>query len=127
MCALVMQYVLVVLLVIGLSYFVYLIRDKGNNISEDYFGIAYTILGSLQSSEATPKNLKSILRIVSSAVENIEMNYKNEDNDLKEEKALILVRAMLDKMNFKRKIEDDKIRQLIHLCAAFAKPTNKTK
>lgn len=124
MTQLIIQYVLIVLLVVGLSYFVFLLKDKDIKLSEDYFGIAYTILGFFQINEATPENVKKILRIVSEAVNYVEVNYKDEENFIKEEKALVLAREALGALDFKNKIPDENLRQIIRLSVAFLPPTN---
>lgn len=124
MTQLIIQYVLIVLLVVGLSYFVFLLKDKDIKVNEDYFGIAYTILGFLKISEATSENVKKILRIVSEAVNYVEVNYKDEDNFIKEEKALVLARETLGALDFKNEIPDENLRQLIRLSAVFLPPTN---
>lgn len=124
MTELIIQYVLIVLLVVGLAYFVFLLKDKDIKISEDYFGIAYTILGFLQINEATSENVKKILRLVSEAVNYVEVNYKDEDNFIKEEKALVLAKEALGSLDFKNKIPDENLRQIIRLSAAFLPPTN---
>ncbi|MCY6372743.1 hypothetical protein [Clostridium ganghwense] len=125
MTQLIMQYVLIVLLVVGLGYFVYLLKDKGVNISEDYFGIAYTVLGFLQVNEANTDNVKRILRAVSLAVNYVETNYKDEDNITKEEKALVLAREAVEVLDFQSEIRDENLRQIIRLGVAFLPPTNK--
>ena len=88
MAEIIIQYVLILLLVTGLGYLVYLLKDKDINIKEDYFGLAYVILGCLSASEATPENAKRIIRIVSDVVQYVETNYKNSENTFKEEKAI---------------------------------------
>lgn len=125
MTQLILQYMLIVVLVVGLAYFVYLLREKGINIEQDYFGIARTILGFLQGNESTPENAKNILRLVSQAVNYVEANYKEEDNDIKEEKALVLAQEAIEALKLEKGIPEDNIRQLIRMCAAFMPPTNK--
>ena len=88
MVEIIIQYVLIVILITGLGYLVYLLKDKGINIKDDYFGFAYVILGSLLTSDATPENAKLIIRIVSAAVKYVEANYKNSDNEFKEKEAI---------------------------------------
>ncbi|WMJ82175.1 hypothetical protein RBU49_07960 [Clostridium sp. MB40-C1] len=125
MTQIVLQYVLVVLLVIGLAYFVYLIRDKGLNISEDYFGIARTLLDFLGSSDNIAANGKNVLRAISESVNYVEVNYRDEDNRIKEEKAVILAKEAIDALNFENNVPEENLRQLIRLCAVFMPPTNK--
>lgn len=119
MSDIIIQYVLVVLLIVGLSYFVYLIKDKGIIVKEDYFGIAYTILKDLIESEASSENIKKILRAVFEAVNFIEVNYKNEPNDIKEEKALILGREAVESLGFESKVDEEAIRYIIRIGAAL--------
>lgn len=123
----IIQYVLVVLLIVGLSYFVYLLKDKGINIKEDYFGITYTVLRTLSDVDATPKNVKKLLRAVSDAVKYVEVNFKNEDNDIKEQKALILARETVEELKFESRIDDESLIYIIRLCAAIMPATNKDK
>lgn len=123
----IIQYVLIVLLIVGLSYFVYLLKDKGINIKEDYFGITYTVLRTLSDVDATPKNVKKLLRAVSDAVKYVEVNFKNEDNDIKEQKALILARETVEELKFESRIDDESLIYIIRLCAAIMPATNKDK
>ncbi|MCY6483781.1 hypothetical protein OW763_05380 [Clostridium aestuarii] len=122
---LIIQYVLIVFLVVGLAYFVYLLKDKGIKITEDYFGIAYTMLGFLENNEATTENQKKILRTISEIVNYVEVNYTNQENSMKEEKALVLAREAMDSLNLKNKIEEHDLRRLIRLCSGFMPSTNK--
>lgn len=121
----IVQYVLVVVLILGLSYLVYLLKDKGVYIKEDYYGIAYTILNALEDKEGTPENIKKILRLISQQVKFVEVNYKSEDNELKEEKALILVKESLEELGLKSKIEEESLRHIIRLSSALMPGTNK--
>lgn len=126
MLQIILEYVLIVLLVVGLGYLIYLFKDKGVSIKEDYFGIAYSILSTLGAQEETPDNVKKILRAVSDAVSFIEANYKNEDNMTKEEKAVELSRDSINALNFKSEISDESIVYLIRLASAFMPPTHKS-
>lgn len=125
MVEIIIQYVLVVLLVTGLGYLVYLLKDKGINIKEDYFGFAYIILGSLLASEATPQNIKLIIRIVSAAVKHVETNYKNSENTFKEEEAIRMAKNDIALLGFQNRIDDESIKYLTRLAAASLPPTNK--
>lgn len=125
MSDIIIQYVLIVLLIVGLSYFVYLIKDKGIVIKEDYFGITYTILRDLIDIEATPENIKKILRTVFEAVSFVESNYRDEPNEIKEEKALILGREAVDNLGFESEIEEDSFRYIVRICATLM-PSKKT-
>ena len=124
MTNIVIQYVFIVVLIAGLSYLVYLIKDKGISVKEDYFGMTYMILKSLNDLGATPEKVKKIIRAISEEVQFIELNYKNEDNTLKEEKALILAKEALEALEFENKIDDEAIRYIIRLCAAAMPPTH---
>lgn len=125
MSQIIIQYVLVVLLVLGLGYVLYLLKDKGVSIKEDYFGIASTVLSSIQGNKATPENIKKILRIISTAVNYVEENHTDEENYVKEDKALSMVKEALSELNFTSKIDDDSLRNIIRLCCAFLPPTEK--
>jgi len=121
----IIQYVLIVLLVTGLGYLVYLLKDKGINIKDDYFGFAYVILGSLLTNDATPENAKLIIRIVSAAVKYVEINFKNSDNEFKEKEAIKMVKNDISHLSFQENIDDESIRYLTRLAAATLPPTNK--
>ena len=125
MVEIIIQYVLIVLLVTGLGYLVYLLKDKGINIKDDYFGFAYVILGSLLTNDATPENAKLIIRIVSAAVKYVEINYKNSDNEFKEKEAIKMVKNDISYLSFQENIDDESIRYLTRLAAATLPPTNK--
>ncbi len=119
------QYVLIVLLVMGLGYLAYLLKEKGVNIKDDYFGLAYIILGSLTAAESTPENAKKIIRIVSKAVQYVETNYKNSENTLKEEEAIKIVKEGTNLLDFKSNVDDESVKYLIRVAAALLPPTNK--
>lgn len=123
----ILQYVSIVLLVVGVGYLFYLLKEKECKFNEDYFGITYSILRTLTDTEITSENVKKILRIVSKIVLNVEDNYKDEDNKVKEDKALQLAREALQELKFKRNIDDDSIRYMIRLSAALLPATNKSK
>lgn len=125
MVEIIVQYVLIVLLVTGLGYLVYLLKDKDIDIKDDYFGLAYVILGSLAASEATPENVKKIIRIVSETVHYVETNYKNEENAFKEEEAIKMAKEAISLLNFESNIDDESLKYLIRLAAALLPPTNK--
>ena len=125
MTEIIIQYTLIVLLVIGLGYLVYLLRDKDIDIKDDYFGLANIILGSLIASEATPENVKKIIRVVSGAVQYVEANYKNSENTFKEELAIKMAKDASSLLNFQSKIDSESLKYLIRLAAALLPPTNK--
>ena len=124
MAQIIIQYTLVVLLVIGLGYLVYLLKDKDLDMKEDYFGFDSVILGSLLASEATPENIKKIIRIVSGVVQYVEVNYKNSENTFKEETAIKLAMDATNLLNLQSKIDSESIKYLIRLAAALLPPTN---
>ncbi|MFT5873577.1 MAG: hypothetical protein ACI8WT_002524 [Clostridium sp.] len=126
MADIIIQYVLIVLLVTGLGYLAYLLKDRDINIKDDYFGLANVILGSLVDSESTPENAKKIIRIISKAVQYVETNYKNSENTFKEEEAIKLTKDDLRLMNFESNIDGESIKYLIRLAAAVLPPTNKS-
>ena len=121
----IIQYVLIVLLVLGLGYLAYLLKEKGINLKDDYFGFASVILGSLAASESTPETAKIILRIVSQAVKYVEINYRNSENDFKEEKALQLAQESTNLLSCKKDIDGESLKCLIRVAAALLPPTNK--
>lgn len=125
MTQILIQYVLIVLLVVGIAYIVYILKEKGVSIKEDYFGIAYTVLDTVDAGEATPENIKSIIRAISKSVEYVESNCKNEGNSIKEKKALTLSKEALETFDFMSKLSDENIIYLIRLACAFLPPTNK--
>ena len=125
MVEIVIQYVLILLLVSGLGYLVYLLKDKDINLKEDYFGLAYVILGGLSASESTPENAKRIIRIVSGVVQYIESNYKNSENTFKEEKAINMAKDAIGLLNFQSNIDTESLKYLIRLAAAILPATNK--
>lgn len=125
MAQLVTQYVLIIFLVLGFAYLIYLLNDRGTKIVDDYFGINYYILNTLELGEATTENVKKIIRAVSEAVNYVEANYKDEENSFKEEKALALSRSAINKLNFTSTIEDESIRYIIRMASAFLPPTNR--
>ena len=121
----IIQYVLIVLLVTGLGYLAYLLKDKDINIKDDYFGFASVILGGLTASESTPENAKIVLRIVSNAVLYVETNYKNSENAFKEEEAIKMTKKDTNLLDIKSNIDNESLKYLIRLAAALLPPTNK--
>ncbi len=125
MVEIIVQYVLIVLLVTGLGYLVYLLKDKDINIKDDYFGLAYVILGSLDADESTPENVKKILRCVSSSVQYVEDNYRNAENIFKEEEAINMAKDAISLLSFQSNIDNESIKYLVRLVAAFLPVTNR--
>ncbi|MDP4144777.1 MAG: hypothetical protein Q8936_09930 [Bacillota bacterium] len=119
MAQLILEYVLIVILVLGLSYLIYIVKEKGVRIEEDYYGVGYTILDDLAASEATTENIKNILRAVGTVVQLVECNYKDETNGFKEKLALELSKDSIKKLGFRYNINDESIIQLIRLATAF--------
>ena len=125
MVVIIVQYVLLVLLVAGLGYLAYLLKDRDINIKDDYFGFDYVILGSLDIVESTSENSKKILRIVSKAVQYVETNYGDSENNFKEEEAIKLVKDSIISLNLKNSIDKESLKYLVRLAAALLPPTNK--
>jgi hypothetical protein len=125
MVEIIIQYVLIVLLVTGLGYLAYLLKDKDLNLKDDYFGLAYIILGSLSTSESTPENAKKIIRIVSKAVQYVETNYRNSENALKEEEAIKIAKDDTSLLDFQINVDDESLKYLVRIAAALLPPTNK--
>ena len=126
MVEVIIKYVLIALLVMGLGYLAYLLKDKDINLKNDYFGFASVILGSLSTSESTPENEKIILRIITEAVKYVEVYYKNSENALKEEKAVELAKESTSSLGFKKNIDGESLKCLIRIAAAVLPATNKT-
>lgn len=124
MSTLILEYVLVVLLVLGVGYLIYLLKDRGTIIKEDYYGITGSILCMLEDKEAAQENVKHILREVFKAVNFVESNYKNEDNELKQKKALEIVKASITELNLQTEIPDESIIYIIRLSTALLTPTH---
>ena len=119
MSTLILEYVLIVLLVLGVGYLIYLLKDRGTIIKEDYYGITGSILSMLEDKEASQVNVKSILREVSKAVSFVELNFKNEDNEIKQEKALEMARNSILELNLSTEIPDESIIYIIRLSTAL--------
>jgi len=125
MVEIIIQYVLIVLLIAGLGYLAYLLKDKDINLKDDYFGLAYVILGSLATSESTPENAKKIIRIVSKAVQFVENNYRNSENTLKEKEAIKIAKEGTTLLNFQINVDEESLKYLVRIAAALLPPTNK--
>ena len=65
MIYLILEYVLVASLALSAIYFVYLLKDEGIVVKEDYFGIVSSILNNLNEDEITEENIKKILECAS--------------------------------------------------------------
>lgn len=118
------QYILLVLLIVGIAYFMYLIREKEEQIKDDYYGITYNLLTFLDDDEFTTENVKKIIRTVQECVNFVEENFRNESNIEKEEKAISLSKEAIENLNFNREIDDQSLICIIRLATAFMKPTN---
>ena len=119
------QYVLILLLVIGLGYLIYLLRDSDINFREDYYGLEYVILGYLSAQEATTENVKKIIRAISDGVQYAESNYRNSENIFKEQEAINKAKETIRSINLKSNIDNDSLKYLTRLAAALLPPTNK--
>lgn len=114
-----LQYMLIIFLVIGIGYLIYLIRDRGIELYEDYFGLTYALLNTLQSDERGTQNIKRILRIVGEVVRFIEIEYFNEPNEKKEMEAVKLVHELLEEAGFESPIDEQSIRYIIRISSAM--------
>lgn len=114
-----LQYMLIVFVVVGIGYLLYLIKDRGIQLYEDYFGLSYAILNTLQSDEKGKENSKIILRIVGEVVRFIELEYFDEPNDKKETEAVKLVYELLKEAGFESPIDEKSIRYIIRTCSAM--------
>jgi hypothetical protein len=126
MVEIIIQYILIVILVIGLGYLAYLLKDKNLNTKDDYFGLANVVLGSLSASEYTPENVKKVIRIISKAVQFVETNYKNNENTLKEKEAIKIAKEGTNLLNFQINVDEESLKYLVRIAAALLPPTNKT-
>ncbi|MGH4121168.1 hypothetical protein [Clostridium sp.] len=126
MVEIIIQYVLILLLVIGLGYLVYLLKDNDVNIVDDYYGLNYVILGSLDQGEATAENVKKVIRVISKTVQYVETNYSDKDNNFKEEKAIQLSKNATNLLCFQSNIDDESIKYLVRLAVALLPPTSNT-
>ncbi|WP_142414765.1 hypothetical protein [Hathewaya massiliensis] len=114
-----LQYMLIIFLVIGIGYLLYLLKDRGMELYEDYFGLTYAILNTLQSDERGRQNIKRILRTVGEAVRFIEIEYFNESNEKKETEAVKLVYELLQEDGFESPIDEQSIRYIIRISSAM--------
>jgi hypothetical protein len=114
-----LQYLLIIALVAGFVYFFYLIKEKGENIDENYFGITYSILDTLLGKELTYENVKSILRIVSECVYYVEVNMKKLEDQKKEDIALSMIIESVKKIDLRHPLSNNSIRYLIRLSCGF--------
>lgn len=114
-----LQYMLIIFLVIGIGYLLYLLKDRGIELYEDYFGLTYALLNTLQSDERGTQNIKRILRIVGEVVRFIEIEYFNEPNEKKEMEAVKLVHELLEEAGFESPIDEQSIRYIIRISSAM--------
>lgn len=114
----VLSYVLIVILITGLGYLLYLLKDKGINISEDYFGLSYSVLNTFQSDEDTTDNKKTIIRIVSQVVYFIEEEFTQMNSVDKENLATKISIDAIKKIGFESPVDENSIRFLIRIATA---------
>lgn len=119
MTELIIQYVLIVLMVLGIAYFIYFLREKGIIRDDDYYGITYTVLSQLENHEATKRNVKEILRQIASVVRFVEDTYGNDDDKVKEEKAVAMSREAIRELELQSELGDNALRYLIRLACAL--------
>ncbi|MBC8061465.1 MAG: hypothetical protein H7Y18_12480 [Clostridiaceae bacterium] len=115
----ILPFLFFVALVVGFVYFFYLIKEKGENIDENYFGITYSILDTLLGKELTYENVKNILRIVSECVYYVESNMKELEDQKKENIALSMIVESTKKLDLRYPLSDNSIRYLIRLSCGF--------
>ena len=123
MTELIIQYVLIVLMVLGIAYFIYFLREKGIIRDDDYYGITYTILAQLENHEASKENVKRILRQVASVVKFVETTFVEDEDKIKEEKALAMAREAIRELDIQSELGDNSLRYLIRLVCALEKKT----
>ena len=119
MTELIIQYVLIVLMVLGITYFIYFLREKGIIRDDDYYGITYTILAQLENHEATRDNVKRILRQVASVVNFVEATFAEDEDKIREEKALAMAREAIRGLDIQSELGDNSLRYLIRLACAL--------
>ena len=124
MIQIILQYLLVIFLVLGVAYLIYLIKDKDNIESDNLFNLEGVLQNIFDKHENTSENIKKLLRIISVSIEYVEINFRHEDNSIKEEKALLIAKEELEGLNFKSNIDDEAIRYLIRIGCAILPPTN---
>lgn len=115
----ILQYLFIVALVVGFVYFFYIIKEKGENIDKNYFGITYSILDTLLGKELTYENVKGILRIVSESVYYVEINMKELEDQKKENIALSMIIESVKKIDLRYPLSETSIRYLIRLSCGF--------
>ncbi len=81
------QYILIIILIIAIGYFLYLIRNKSEDYLEDYYGLSDIIINTDCKDEKVEK-YKIILRAIGFSVYEVEKDFKNQSNEIKEDKAL---------------------------------------
>ena len=124
MLEIIVQYILLVSIVLGISYFVYLLKEKDAKIKEDCYSIASNFL-KLEEDEDTEENIKKILRVIGEAVIFVEENFKTDYNNIKEEKALVISKELIGNLNLKSTISDKAIKHIIKLICAILPSADK--
>ncbi|WP_139904130.1 hypothetical protein [Clostridium thermarum] len=123
MTELIIQYVLIVLMVLGIAYFIYFLREKGVIRDDDYYGITYTILAQLENHEATKENVKKILRQVAAVVKFVEETYGGDSDKLKEDRAIAMAREAIREVDIGSDLGDNALRYLVRLACALEMKT----
>ncbi|GAA0064682.1 hypothetical protein [Clostridium sp. CTA-1] len=113
------QYILIIILIIAIGYFLYLIKNRSDDYSENYYGLSDIIINTDYEEEKSRENIKIILRAIASSVYYVEKNFKKESNNIKENKALEKVEELLKEYKFKGKINEDTLRYLIRINCAL--------
>ncbi len=113
------QYILIVILIIAIGYFLYLIRNKSEDYLENYYGLSDIIINTDYEDEKSRENIKIILRAIGSSVYEVEKNFNNESNEIKEDKALKKTQQLLKEYKFKGKINEYTLRYLIRINCAL--------
>lgn len=114
---LILQYALLGMVLICLIYLIYLVRDKGDNLNEDYFGLSYSIFSTLTSDERTKENVEKILKIIVSSIEELkELNLSIKELENEE---VNLAREKISENGFLSIIDENSIRYVIRLIKAM--------
>ncbi|KEI88045.1 hypothetical protein EXM98_07440 [Clostridium botulinum] len=119
------QYILIIILIIAIGYFLYLIRNKSEDYLEDYYGLSDIIINTDCKDEKSRENIKIILRAIGFSVYEVEKDFKNQSNEIKEDKALEKIEHLLKEYKFKGKINEDTLRYLIRISCALMNETYK--
>lgn len=119
---LVLEYSMLVILVVGFAYIIYLFKEKDAEVKEDYYGLNFRVFHTIKNEEYNEELIKALMKIIKDNIKYVENNYLTYGSIEKENKALELTKKKIKTMGLKSKVDDESLRVIIRLGCVFMFP-----